>query len=158
MPRPIHRFALPAAFGPRSASQQSAGRGVASVQPLTMKSSAYQSDQASPIAPGCAPDSAPTPLASVTSRFERPWVYSWKTIEASSPAFESTIGAPPVNRYICIAGDCPSGGVHMFALFLCEELGLPLAVAAPSSISASRGSAPSKFPLAAVKPMGAAAR
>ena len=44
---------------------------------LTMKSCAYQSLQASPIAADCAVLSAPTPPASVTSRFESPCVYSW---------------------------------------------------------------------------------
>ena len=42
----------------------------------TRKSIAYQSLQASPIAPACAVFSAPEP-PSVMSRFESPCVYSW---------------------------------------------------------------------------------
>jgi hypothetical protein len=44
---------------------------------LLRKSLAYQSLHASPIAPAWAEFSAPAPSASVTSRLERPCVYSW---------------------------------------------------------------------------------
>ena len=38
---------------------------------------AYQSLQASPIAPAWMLPSVEMPLASTTSRLDRPWVYSW---------------------------------------------------------------------------------
>ena len=63
------------------------------------------------------------PSALVTRRLERPCVYSCHTTPESSPPFmlrKSSASAAPEssNRYICIVGDWPSGGVPMFALFL----------------------------------------
>src|SRR3954464_2501734 len=86
------------------------------------KSSAYQSLQASPMAPACAVDRAPEPSSLVTSRFDRPCVYSCHTVPASSPPFMfRNVNVPDglvANRYICIRGLVPSGGVDMFALLV----------------------------------------
>src|SRR3954468_21957056 len=60
-------------------------------------------------------------------------------------------------------GDCPSGGVSMFALSMCWPSGRPLSVFAPSSVWVSTGSPPWplpleltawKLPAASVKPIG----
>ncbi len=134
----------------------------------TSASLAYQSLQPSPIAAACSVSSAPAPVAVVIRRFDRPCVYSWKTIEASSPPLTSrkgdALGGGSVllkNRYICITGDWPSGSVTMFALSRCRPSGsTPPLVVAPSSVCATSASPPaaSKFPDAASKPIGAAAR
>ena len=57
-----------------------------------------------------------------------------------------------VNRYICMIGDCPSGGVNMFALFtwltsgMCRPRNWPeTPVSAPSPACATTLSPPSKF-------------
>ena len=61
------------------------------------------------------------------------------------------------NRYICMVGGVPSGGVFMFALSRWFASGPPLAaVAAPSSAFRLTGSPPLavKLPAAGVKPIG----
>ena len=75
-------------------------------------------------------------------------MYSCHTTPESSPPFmlrKSSASAAPEssNRYICIVGDWPSGGVPMFALFLWLTSGPPSpSVSAPSSVCVSTGSSP----------------
>ena len=96
-------------------------------------------------------------------------MYSWYTTSASSPPFaEATSGSPNRlslrNRYICIVGAVPSGGVVMFALSTCPRSGKPPpAVFAPSEAFPRTGSWPpvppySKLPAASVNEIGAPAR
>jgi hypothetical protein len=61
------------------------------------------------------------------------------------------------NRYICIVGGIPSGGVDMFALLRWSTSGPP-GRPAPSSVWVSTASAPSKLPEAASKPMAGFSR
>ena len=110
--------------------------------------------------------SASKPLGSVTRRLDRPWVYSWYCTEASSEPVVGTKGssasvAPAAwNRYICILGGRPSGGVVMFALSMWLPSGIPLSVFAPSRVFSRTGSPPAavKLPAAGVKPIGFLAR
>jgi hypothetical protein len=100
------------------------------------------------------------PSASTTSRLDRPWVYSWYTIPASSPELPGMSGPSCVNRYICMVGGVPSGGVFMLALLTWLGSGRPSAVLAPSSAwpcTASPSTA-SKLPALRVKPIGPAFR
>ena len=64
------------------------------------------------------------------------------------------------NRYICINGGIPSGGVDMLALSMWLASGSPFAVLAPSSALACTASpsTASKFPAARLNPIGGAAR
>jgi hypothetical protein len=62
------------------------------------------------------------------------------------------------NRYICIRGDWPSGGVSMFALSTWFASGRPFTRFAPSSVSTFSGSEPANAPSAAVKLMGGFSR
>src|SRR4051812_50168821 len=97
---------------------------------------AYQSLQASPIEADWNVLSAGTPFGVVTRRPDRPCVYSWYTIAASSPPFESGLALDSVfagNRYICIVGECPSAGVSILALSAWSWSGNPPAVFGPSS-------------------------
>ena len=89
-----------------------------------------------------------------TSRSDRPCVYSWYTTSASSPPFTLGSVSPlrTLNRYICIVGEWPSGGVPMFALLKWFSSGSPLPELAPSIACPSTLSAFSKLPAAAVKP------
>src|SRR6478736_3523152 len=138
---------------------------------------AYQSLHASPIEAACSDRIVELPVESTIRRFDRPCVYSWYTMSASSPPLEGRNGSPPFakrsngnllrwNRYICIVGDCPSGGVAMFALSMwlvsgeTMKGGLPAAarfseVFAPSSFCASTGSVAWNAPFAAVNEIGA---
>jgi hypothetical protein len=102
-----------------------------------MKSLAYQSLQASPMAPAWGELSAPAPSASVTRRLDSPCVYSWKSSEASSPPVIDR--KSPVQRYSCIVGDSPSIGVSMFPLLRGLEREF-----APSSVCSWSLSTPSK--------------
>ena len=70
-------------------------------------------------------------------------------------------------RYICIVGGCPSGGVAKLALSTWFRSGTPFWASAPSSDSSCTGSPPLplplaltcwKLPAASVKPIGALAR
>ena len=103
-------------------------------------------------------------------------MYSWYTTLASSPPFtwRNASGANgQLNRYICVRGRKPSGGVLKLALSMWLPSGIPVStppmrcVFAPSSASASTGSPASpwpveltswKLPAASVKPIGAASR
>jgi len=135
----------------------------------TWRSDAYQSLQASPIAPACAVLRAPTPSASMTRRLDSPCVYSCHTTPESSPPLmlrkSAASGEPEFsNRYICIVGGSPSGGVLMFALFEWLASGPPSpSVSAPSSVCVSTGSSPpvpptSKLPDSSVKATSSPAR
>src|SRR3954453_20273899 len=131
---------------------------------------AYQSLQASPIDADWNVLSAGTPFGVVTRRPDRPCLYSWYTIAASLPPFESGLALDSVfagNRYIGIVGECPSDGVSMLALSAWSWSGIPPAVFAPSSIWPSTWSFPrpwwveftsSKLPAASLKPIGSASR
>src|SRR6478752_229479 len=144
---------------------------------------AYQSLQASPMLPAWKLLSAGTPVVVRMRRPERPWVYSWKTIPASSAELLSgalvfiaqRLGAL-AHRYICICGGTPSCWTAMLALVEWELSGKPpvvgpapgfwhsvLAVSAPSSIWVWTASWPRpcpvglwtwKLPAAGVKPIG----
>src|SRR5690349_9183211 len=99
------------------------------------------------------------PVASTTRRFDRPWVYSWYRISAEFDELLGTVVLSPgvPNRYICMVGGVPSGGVFMFALLTWLPSGPPLAaVAAPSSAFSRTGSPPSASnePAALVKLIG----
>ena len=106
------------------------------------------------------------PLASMTRRFDRPCVYSWYSTEASSEPVVGTKGSSASvkpgawNRYICMVGGMPSGGVLMLALSMWLPSGKPLSVSAPSSVLSMTGSPPSaeKLPAALVKLIGGLAR
>ena len=72
-------------------------------------------------------------------------MYSWNRIDASSPLLTLRYEFVPDQKYICIRGGSPSGGVYMFALLL---------DASPSSVSSRILSVPEK----PSKLIGAAAR
>src|SRR3954447_22446074 len=140
----------------------------------TRKSIAYQSLHASPIAPACTAPMVELPSASTTSRFDRPWVYSWYTVSASSPTLVGENGSPSgyvvpgwCCRNICMVGACPSGGVLMLALSMWPPSGRPASVFAPSSVCVATASPPSpspvafffwKLPAASLNPIGPRAR
>src|SRR6478735_1477469 len=94
-------------------------------------------------------------------------------MSASSPPFDGRNGSPSLkkrsngnvgrwNRYICIVGDWPSGGVPMLALSMWNVSGVVSKKGsgptfAPSSFWASTGSLVSNAPFAAVNEIGACA-
>jgi hypothetical protein len=77
------------------------------------------------------------------------------------PAMNGSVASPGWwNRYICMTGGVPSGGVFMLALSTWFASGSPLAVFAPSMdwpCTASSSTA-SKLPAVRVNPIGAACR
>src|SRR5687768_6210085 len=96
---------------PRDGSSTSQPPTVGWFQKLHAKKSLH----ASPIAPPCGPPRHPPPCTfRPTSRLLTPWNSSCVTTEASKP--ESRHGFVYVQRYICIRGEEPSGGVPKFAL------------------------------------------
>src|SRR3954447_363530 len=121
------------------------------------------------IAPAWMSLSVELPLASMTRRLDRPWVYSWYSTLASNAELVGTYG-PPVtgsslvpgmcHRYICMVGGMPSGGVLMLALSMWLPSGRPALVLAPSSALSRTGSPPEKekLPAPLVKPIGLLAR
>src|SRR5690242_16678758 len=99
------------------------------------------------------------PPASTTRRFDRPCVYSWYRISAEFDELVATVASSPglPNRYICIVGAMPSGGVLMLALLMWFASGPPFgSVAAPSIEFSRTGSPPSASnePAALVKLIG----
>src|SRR5262249_39612873 len=78
--------------------------------------SAHQSLHPSPMPPLWMALSALELDGPPVRRLETPWPNSWLITPLSrSPSRE---GEVDVNRYICMRGACPSGGVAKFALFV----------------------------------------